>query len=500
MPPAAPAGPSRKKIFSTPTLLKLAGAFLAAFLLGGGGLYAYSLFTRPPADIAQRFVASFSKLETYHFDFTLSGSINESASSLLPFGQIALSALPMGSATNAVAASFHEGIGGISAEEQQRLQQEEVIADSDIAAAPIFSGTLMMKLAGDVRTTKGNEAVAVAPSFEFGDASSKLRAGGEIRFFGASKKLFAKIDRLEGLEGLLDLPSDIQGQWLAADEQTLAQMGVDLEELTKELPQQQEELSSEDKELEQDFEKAFANSFVLTYEGSEEVNGESAFHYKVVFDVSVFTTELLTLREKYHNRLDDPKLRLFKDLDEGSLDEFGRVLKRMEGDLFIAKRKLLPLKAMFVIELADADSGQTASLNVELAFSKFNEYIVIEEPQGAKNITEILEALGVAFPVPSDARRQADLAAFRVALELYKSDKGIYPSSQNKLQQGLPCDEMIDVYVTNCPVDPAGPPAFYGYRSDGRTYELTAALDDPECDVEGASREGGMCIFRVSSP
>jgi len=423
---------SRKQIFSTPTLLKFAVVLLALLLLGGGGLYAYFSLIRPPADVLERVITNFSKLETYHFDLTLSGNVNESTSAI-PLFRFMASALPLGRSFNPTAAQFSEGIPF----EEQPEREQFNLPDSETTMVPAFAGALTFQIGGDVRTTKGNEAIAIVPSIEFGDATAKLNAGGQLRVFAPSKKLFVKIDRLEGLGELFELPPDIQGQWLVADESTLEQMGIDLEELTKKLEQQEEQPTSEDQELEQDLERAFANSFTLTYEGTQELNGQSAFHYKTAFDFAAFKTEILTLREKYKNRLDEPTLSFLKDLTPESLDEFGRVLKRMEGEAWILKQKLLPLKATFVIELADDNLGQTAALNLELSFSKFDEEIVIEEPQGARNLMDLMGPLtgsqNLDAPMPfgeaseKDRQRSRDLTYAMVALLLYQNTSGSFP-------------------------------------------------------------------------
>ena len=47
------------------------------------------------------------------------------------------------------------------------------------------------------------------------------------------------------------------------------------------------------------------------------------------------------------------------------------------------------------------------------------------------------------------------------------------------------CGELIDQRLLSaCPEDPKDPPGFYGYRSDGVGFVVTALLEESTCDAE----------------
>lgn len=107
-------------------------------------------------------------------------------------------------------------------------------------------------------------------------------------------------------------------------------------------------------------------------------------------------------------------------------------------------------------------------------------------------------------PVQSnDDMRVADINVLATGLNSYGvSHAAVYPSTGNQLihvgPTNTPCFELIaENFIPACPSDPLGEPAFYGYKSDGVSYELTAKLDDSACTRPGAVLNGSICLYSV---
>jgi len=74
---------------------------------------------------------------------------------------------------------------------------------------------------------------------------------------------------------------------------------------------------------------------------------------------------------------------------------------------------------------------------------------------------------------------------------MLESERDAYPSTEGSLRRfdESICSFILDpdsyenghVPLGECPKDPSGEPAFYGYKSSGESFELSAALEDPGC-------------------
>lgn len=111
-----------------------------------------------------------------------------------------------------------------------------------------------------------------------------------------------------------------------------------------------------------------------------------------------------------------------------------------------------------------------------------------------------------------DTQRKGDLEAIRSALELYKSDCGVYPNDSgggdfNTLYGG---DDVFDTddgtctvtgnareYLTNIPVDPQGVNAYYYHNTSNFEYVLCATLEEPPATPQNC---GGAENYRVRNP
>ncbi len=100
----------------------------------------------------------------------------------------------------------------------------------------------------------------------------------------------------------------------------------------------------------------------------------------------------------------------------------------------------------------------------------------------------------------NDQTRKADLAKIKEALTKYFADNGQFPQAPDgvktsdmtsALAQGL-----VPKYLDKLPDDPLAPQYYYGYKSDGQSFELTAVLED-KTDSEGTSI-GQFFIYKLT--
>ena len=118
-----------------------------------------------------------------------------------------------------------------------------------------------------------------------------------------------------------------------------------------------------------------------------------------------------------------------------------------------------------------------------------------------------------------DITRKTQLQIYKLGLNYYFKDKGIYPDTNNimikikgaEAKNNTPCKELASFDKSfSCLVDPLDPSAhledgyspldpsrYYGYRSDGRSFELTTILEDPKCEMTEASRDANYCILKI---
>ena len=103
-----------------------------------------------------------------------------------------------------------------------------------------------------------------------------------------------------------------------------------------------------------------------------------------------------------------------------------------------------------------------------------------------------------------DSRRKADLESIRSALEIYRADCGIYPSTLGSQITGVACSPVnTNVYMEEVPRDPQG--AAYAYRRLSTTqYTLCSVLEQipnpPNNVANCGSCLGGICQYRVLNP
>lgn len=100
-----------------------------------------------------------------------------------------------------------------------------------------------------------------------------------------------------------------------------------------------------------------------------------------------------------------------------------------------------------------------------------------------------------------DITRKANLRDIKYALELYFTNNGSYPVSNSAIKlndaDSSVYKDLIKYTSPNNLKDPKDPKFFYLYRSDGKTFEITARLEndkDPDCEPS----DSGYCIYRTT--
>ena len=88
----------------------------------------------------------------------------------------------------------------------------------------------------------------------------------------------------------------------------------------------------------------------------------------------------------------------------------------------------------------------------------------------------------------NDQTRKSDLSSIKTSLELYYADNNQFPESQTIIKTSdtgtLLAQALVPKYLNRLPDDPLAPQFYYGYKSDGQTFELTCVLED-KTDPEG---------------
>ena len=101
--------------------------------------------------------------------------------------------------------------------------------------------------------------------------------------------------------------------------------------------------------------------------------------------------------------------------------------------------------------------------------------------------------------INSDLQRKIDLVNISLALENYKKEKKEYP-----MTQGLEKTEdkngaiysLFPSHIKNIPVDTKDT-FYYGYNSNGKTFVLTARLENDE-DID-CQKVGEICLYKITS-
>lgn len=100
----------------------------------------------------------------------------------------------------------------------------------------------------------------------------------------------------------------------------------------------------------------------------------------------------------------------------------------------------------------------------------------------------------------NDQRRKADLAKIKEALTKYFADNDQFPLAITGVktadQTTVLYQALVPKYLEKLPDDPLAPQYYYGYKSDGQTFELTCVLED-KTDPEG-TLIGQLYIYKLT--
>ena len=112
----------------------------------------------------------------------------------------------------------------------------------------------------------------------------------------------------------------------------------------------------------------------------------------------------------------------------------------------------------------------------------------------------------VANQKAKDGRRQGDLEQIKAALELYRTDAGLYPTTSAWLPDigGGSLTYGTTTYMESTPDDPVSARKYYYTTPDaGKTYRLCAALElttTGSCTGNPSCGTGVTCNYQVTSP
>lgn len=176
---------------------------------------------------------------------------------------------------------------------------------------------------------------------------------------------------------------------------------------------------------------------------------------------------------------------------------------KIQAELWMGTKDSLP----YQLKLAIHEQRAGAKLTSQWLFSlsKFGQADQLALPDTSKSRTASLASIIpdnlTNLEIASrDVQRKADLAKLKTALENYKVQHGGYPSTGNELTKVSDpksnLAQLVGPYLPSLPVDPNGGEAWYGYRSDGQTYELSAVLESSH-DPSGVDR-GGKLLFLLT--
>ncbi len=155
-------------------------------------------------------------------------------------------------------------------------------------------------------------------------------------------------------------------------------------------------------------------------------------------------------------------------------------------DLWISRSAHLLTK--LTVTLTNA-TKQSITINATLANQQVGEITV---PDGAVDVSAALTP---------DQMRKSDLSVIAASLAKYFKDKGVYPLAASIVHtdqvNSAINTALVPVYLDKMPSDPSGS-HYYGYVSDGSTYQLSAVLDnaaDPDGTVSGP-----LTLYLLKSP
>ncbi len=101
----------------------------------------------------------------------------------------------------------------------------------------------------------------------------------------------------------------------------------------------------------------------------------------------------------------------------------------------------------------------------------------------------------------NDSQRKTDLATIKETLVEYYQANSKYPISLETTKtndaNSILVEKLVPSYLVDLPIDPLDPQYYYGYKSNGTTFELTSVLED-KTDSAGIQM-GQYFLYKVTN-
>ena len=381
----------------------------------------------------------------------------------------------------------------------------------------VYKGILEGDIAG---WNSGNSRIALAGEFTVTSQSvlSKAIAGGEARIFDL-ERLYGRLTKFNwpimhsSDAERSNLIQPHMNEWILLGLNDFLQ-----EELDRKIETIQGPLFTKE-----EFARLadHASKMIISEKiGTEKIDGVSTWRYRAKlkpeqYQSFIFEFGKILLVDKFKIISLEELYREIRTITLGEefAKEFNAEVWIGQGDSFVRK----------IIFTHQDDSSNS---KIIILFSKFNEPVTIEEPKEVIPFNQVKDIFFGQLPsdkkTPEEERRirdsgkKSELFMFGPGLlSQYKDGAGVYPSTGGKLLKMRQNDPETRAFCNKlelgefeekagflpstgiCPSTSffSGPNDFFGYKSNGTFYELTAVLEDsndPECIIEG-----GICIFRI---
>lgn len=186
----------------------------------------------------------------------------------------------------------------------------------------------------------------------------------------------------------------------------------------------------------------------------------------------------------------------------GSVGIRSEMVQSMNGTIWIGIRDHLIRKISLTI--IPSVSSSVSRVDLEMEFSEYGTANPITVPS-LTNIVDltgtspsVTAAAGASETLAGDDKRKSDLASIKTALNEYKSKVGSYPTSTSldKLNGSgsIVAAALVPNYIESLPLDPKDSSGwYYAYKSDGKTFSLSARLED--ATDPSATKSGDVYLY-----
>lgn len=241
------------------------------------------------------------------------------------------------------------------------------------------------------------------------------------------------------------------------------------------------------------------------YLGQEKINGQIYYHWGAQLSSNTIGEMSLVGWPDIESLVKDYKVKQQINTNQ------------VYGDFYIAQNSKTLTQVIFTAQAINFNTtvkSSSAQVSMDLLdtynFNGFNQVTAINIPDVSNVVTPdagtfttksaIYWFLQPVQKKTADAIRKADLANIKTALDNYKTANGSYPVSLTVTKTDAadtPLNVLVPDYLSKLPLDPNTPTYYYGYKSDGNTFELTCVLDD-STDSQGA-QAGSFYIYKLTN-